>query len=189
MADGWGYLWESWLDKLSWLAIILISAMVGVMLYSHQQEVKASNDTIAGAAERTAQRFVRKRSPEVEKALAATIKLYKENKYPEIIAQAEKILQMDAVEPFAYIYLARAYREQGNIEQSIVNYSEAIRLHPDFVDKKSEDFLGRKKKELKPYVDRALIYSRKKEFRSQPNYKKVLKHLYYLQRRMAGGCE
>jgi tetratricopeptide (TPR) repeat protein len=121
--------------------------------------------------------------------LAQTIKLYEEDNYPETITSAEKILQMDAAEPFAYLYLARAYREQDNIEQSIINYSEAIRLHPDFVDKKSEDFLGRKKKELKPYVDRALIYSRKKEFRSKPNYKKVLKHLYYLQRRMAGGCE
>jgi tetratricopeptide (TPR) repeat protein len=189
MEDKWSYLWESWLDKISWLVVVVIGALIGVMLYTHHQEVKASGTIIAGAPERAAQRFIRRRSPEVEQALAEAIKLYEEKKYPEAIAAAKKILQLDRAEPFAYLYLARAYREQDNVEQSIINYSEAIRLHPDFVDKKSEDFLGRKRKELKPYVDRALIYSRTKEFRSKPGYKKVLKHLYYLQRRMAGGCE
>jgi tetratricopeptide (TPR) repeat protein len=190
MNDKWGYLWESWLDKVSWGAVILITAVIGVMLYTHHQEVKASGTAIASATSRgTAQRFVRKRSPETEKILAETIKLYEEKKYPETIASAEKILKFDSSEPFAYLYLARAYREQGDMDQSIINYSQAIKLHPDFVDKKSEDFLGKKTKELKPYVNKAIIYSRSKEFRNKPNYKKVLKHLYYLQRRMAGGCE
>lgn len=189
MEGKWIYLWESWLDKASCLATVAITVIVGVMLYTNHQEVKANAATIADTHERVAQRFVRKRSAEVEKILAETVKLYEGGKYTETITAAGKILQRDKKEPFAYLYLARAYRELDNLEQGIINYSQAIKLHPDFVDKKSEDFLGRGKKELKPYVDKAIALSRKKEFKNQPNYKKVLRNLYYLQRRMAGGCE
>ncbi len=184
--DGkWDYLWESWLDKASWMAVIVCMAVMGVMFYTHHQEVKASGkvSSPAHAGE------VRRRSNKVEALLKETKGLYKQKKYDETIKKAKQMLSLDAKEPFAYLYLARAYRAQDNLEQGIVNYSEAIKLHPDFVDRKSEDFLGRSKKELKPYVDKAIIYSKKKEFRSKPGYKKVLKHIYYLQRRMAGGCE
>jgi tetratricopeptide (TPR) repeat protein len=188
MLDNLSSLWESWLDKASWIAIVAIFVIIGVMLYTHQPELNV-NPTPAHASVRATNRFVLERSAEVEKALTQTAKLYNAKKYNETIAQANKILQMDKNEPFAYLYLARAYRELDNLDEGITNYSQAIRLHPDFVDKKSEDFLGRNKKELKPYVDRAITVSRSKEFRSKPNYKKVLKHIYYLQRRMAGGCE
>jgi tetratricopeptide (TPR) repeat protein len=190
MGSRWEYLWESWFDKASWLAVIIILIVCGMMLYTNHQEVQASGTTIAEAAARsTVSRFIKERSPEVKKALSEAITLYDNKKYTETITAAENILKLEPEEPFAYLYLARAYREQGNIDQGIINYSRAIKLHPDFVDKKSEDFLGRERKELKPYVNQAIIYSKSEEFRSKPNYKEVLKHLYYLQRRMAGGCE
>ncbi len=182
------FLWDSWLDKASCVAVMVIFVTIGVMLYTHQPEVSANTTTDRSSANIN-NRFILKRSPAVEKALAQTAKLYEAKKYNETIALAGKILQMDKKEPFAYLYLARAYRKQGNLAQGVANYSQAIKLHPDFVDKRSEDFLGRNKKELKPYVDRAITISRRKEFRSKPNYKKILKHIYYLQRRMAGGCE
>ena len=182
--------WEEWFDRLNWLGVGLIVVAVGIMLYTHQGEVDAN--IVKGSAPATTSRLEQKRPPEADSAVRQTIELWEKKQYQQVVDKAAQIIKDNPKQAFAYLFMARAYREMNDPGKSIVNYSQAVKYHPDFVDKKSADFLGHSKyygKELKPFVDKVIAYSQSPEFSQRPDKDKVLKEIYYLQRRLAGGCE
>jgi len=182
--DKFAYLWESWLDKIACGGVVVILAGMVVMFALHQPEATASR--LVSRQDSSASRNLPQRSAEIQAALDKSKSLLEAKDYPRAIALAQGIIQQDPKESFAYVYLARALRAQGDLAQSLRKYGMAVKLNPDFVDKKSPDKIG---PELKALVRTAVIETRKPEFEQQPDYKKSIKALYYLQRRLAGGCE
>jgi tetratricopeptide (TPR) repeat protein len=181
-----GYLWDSWLDKLSWLAVF---GMGGLMVYMISTRIVETgrSDVIHSPQARLELKYVPRRSPEVEKAIKMCGEFFKKNKADELIALAAKLVAANPKESFGYMYLGRGYSLKEDYPNSLSNYRRAVEMNPDFVDKTSPDKIG--KKYLIPLVRKVVVFSRSPAFKKIDNYKSTLKNLYYLQRRMAGGCE
>lgn len=178
------YLWDSLLDKFSWLSVFVMSGVMIYMLSTHVVETKAHG--IIHSPQPIWEHKPR-RSPQVEKAIKKCSELFKENKADELIALAKEIISINPKESFGYMYLGHGYSLKEDYPGSLDNYRKAVEMNPDFVDKTSPDKIG--KKYLMPLVRKAVILARNSEFKKADNYKATLKNLYYLQRRMAGGCE
>ena len=179
-------LYDSWLDKISWLILFGISGVMIHMLSTHAIETKDQYVTQAHQA-RMEMKYIHKRSPELETAIKRCSELYKEKKADELIALGKKIIATNKKESFGYMYLGRAYRLKKDYHNALVNFRRAIELNPEFVDKNSPDKIG--KTDLIPLVNKMIIMSRTPAFKKIENYKTTMKNLYYLQRRLAGGCE
>jgi tetratricopeptide (TPR) repeat protein len=180
------YLWDSWLDKFSWISVFAMSGIMIYMLSTHVVETKA-HGVIHSPQARLELKYKPRRSPEIEKAVEQCAKLFSEKKADELIVLAKKVLIVDPKESFGYMYLAHGYNLKEDYPGSLANYRKAVEMNPDFVDKESPDRIG--KKYLKPLVRKAVVLARTSGFKKADNYKTTLKNLYYLQRRMAGGCE
>lgn len=180
------YLWDSWLDKSSWLAIFFCGGLMIYMVSTHVVELEAVT-TVHSRQSRLEGKFMRRRSPEVEKSIKECAVLFKENKADELIALANKVVASDPKESFGYMFLGQGYRLKEDYPKSLSNYRKAVEMNPDFVDKTSPDKIG--KKYLMPLVRKVVVLARTPKFKKIDGFKDTLKNLYYLQRRMAGGCE
>ncbi len=70
---------------------------------------------------------------------------------------------------------------------AMLHYQQAVDLNPDFLDKKTPLFQGKK---IKATIDEAesVIGESLTRNPNDPNLKQSRKTLYYMKRRMAGGC-
>ena len=90
-------------------------------------------------------------------------------------------------EPHTLVLRGAILVSQGVLGEGVAQYATAIRLNGDYVDAKSS--LNRRE-EIEKMVDSALPKTRDSLRRNaSPTVEKTLKELYYLQSRLAGGCE
>ena len=78
--------------------------------------------------------------------------------------------------------------ELGALEEAISSYVRGVRLNGDYIDERSP--LSRRT-EIRQVVDRALedVGEKARAHPDNPSLAAVLKDAYYLQSRLAGGCE
>ncbi|MDY6952755.1 MAG: hypothetical protein SWE60_14685 [Thermodesulfobacteriota bacterium] len=187
MAQGFHGDWAvDWLDKLSIAAIAGIAVITIGMLAQQElmrggrdnpgEEAKAKESAYALQMEEDERLFKEARTAE-EKGL-----------YQEAMAQIEDIMKNYPEKSLSYVYLGRLHFKQGKLGESIVNYRQAVEMEPDYVDERTPRFIG---DEIKQIVEEGREkFGREKELK--PKDKEVrgaLKDIYYLQSRLAGGCE
>ncbi len=85
--------------------------------------------------------------------------------------------------------LSARYREYSSDNlKALSHYARAVRLDPDYLDKKSPIFLGHRIKNLNNNVfDDLLLKKRRSGLSAEES--EYLKIAYFLRRRLAGGCE
>jgi tetratricopeptide (TPR) repeat protein len=78
--------------------------------------------------------------------------------------------------------------ERRAVRQAIEHYVQAVRLNGDYVDKNSP--LNRRK-EIQQLVDvqLPLFSDQSRQMEKDPALQQLVRGLYYLQGRLAGGCE
>jgi tetratricopeptide (TPR) repeat protein len=90
--------------------------------------------------------------------------------------------------PRSYVYLAQLYLAQGKLGDAIHNYRQAVEMEPDYVDERTPLFIGDKIKDL--VTEGREKFAREKALKPKDKgVKLALKDVYYLQSRLAGGCE
>ncbi len=88
----------------------------------------------------------------------------------------------------SYVYLAQLYLKQGKLRDAIHGYRLAVEMEPDYVDERTPLFIGDEIKEL--VTEGREKFSREKALKPKDKeVRKALKDVYYLQSRLAGGCE
>lgn len=91
-------------------------------------------------------------------------------------------------EAHGYILQGEILREMGAFDQAVASYVEGVKLNGEYVDGKSP--LSRRK-EIRQLVDEGLKVVGDR-VRAHPENRSLaggLKNVYYLQSRLAGGCE
>ncbi len=112
----------------------------------------------------------------------------KQGLYAEVMAEMKSIMEKYPEKPLSYAYLARLNLKEGKLGESIHNYRRAVEMEPDFVDKRTPLFIGDEIKE--PVREGMEKFKRERALRpNDEEVKRTLKDVYYLQRRLAGGCE
>ena len=78
--------------------------------------------------------------------------------------------------------------EQGELRETIHNYRRAVEMEADYVDERTPLFIGNEIKKL--VTEGREKFSREKALKPKDKeVRKALKDVYYLQSRLAGGCE
>ena len=172
-----------WLDRLSLWAVVILVISSFALISGHVGEARP---------ERTVQQKTVAADHSVTNVeLDSKIKVIKTLMETDNPGQAEAMTK-DLLQKYPYegqLHMAMGdmlMRKQDPI-RAIFAYKEAIALNPDFLDKKTPLFQGKK---LKSAVAEALgeIDKKIKLDPSDESMKSSRKAMYYLQRKIAGSC-
>jgi len=83
---------------------------------------------------------------------------------------------------------ARFAESEGREGEALTAYARAVRLQPDYLDEKSGLFLGKRIEALTGKIMTELMAARNSQGLDGTG-KELLKTVYFLKRRLAGGCE
>jgi tetratricopeptide (TPR) repeat protein len=126
---------------------------------------------------------------EMDKKIYKEVASYqKQGLYSEAVTKLEDVMKKYPQRPRSHVYMAQLYLKQGELADAIHDYRRAVEMEPDYVDERTPLFIG---DEIKEVVEEGREkFGREKALK--PKDKKVskaLKDVYYLQSRLAGGCE
>lgn len=131
--------------------------------------------------------YLAHRTKAIEKQVAAFKKLYAAKQADRLAELSGALIKSSrGKEPYAYLYRARAAELQKDYPAALYNYRKAVEGYPYFADRRSDEKKGI---EMKHMVKIVLGLVRRNYFAKMPHRGKMMKNLYYLQRRLAGGCE
>jgi len=175
-----------WLDKLSIAAIVGLIIIAGGML-GNQQINERRSENRAQVDGRETKSYASQM--EVDKQIYASVITYQDKGlYAEAIAELDRIAKNNPKNSLSYIYLAESHLAQGRLSDAIRNYRQAVEMQPDYVDQRTPVFKG---DEIKKLVTEGIpkLEREKKLKPKDEDVKQALKDVYYLQRRLAEGCE
>ncbi|MDY6987467.1 MAG: hypothetical protein SWQ30_05355 [Thermodesulfobacteriota bacterium] len=175
-----------WLDKLSIAAIAAIAVITMGML-ANQELIKRGQDNPGEEAKGQESPYALQM--EEDNRLFKEVRAFEEQGlYQEAMVQVEDIMKSYPEKSLSYVYLARLHFKQGELGESIINYRQAVEREPDYVDERTPLFIG---DEIKQIVEEGREkLGREKELKPEDKQvRNALKDIYYLQSRLAGGCE
>ena len=175
-----------WLDKLS-IAAIAGLTLITVGMLANQEIVKRRQENPGVVAKEEKGSYILQM--EIDKKLYQEVTSYKkQGLHTKAMAKLKDIMKRYPEKSLSYVYLAQLYLEQGELADSIHNYRRAVEMEPDYVDERTPLFIGDKIKELVTEGREKL--GREKALKPKDReVRKALKDVYYLQSRLAGGCE
>jgi tetratricopeptide (TPR) repeat protein len=174
------------LDKLSIAAIAVFTFIIVGMLTSHGMTKTQNHNPGLTASEQQDSYALQM---EMDKKIYERVLSFK-NKglFAEAMAELKDVMEKYPERPRSYVYLAQLYVEQGKLGDAIHHYRQAVEMEPDYVDDRTPLFIGDKIKGL--VTEGREKFAREKALK--PKDKKIkmaLQDVYYLQSRLAGGCE
>lgn len=174
------------LDLLTKAALGLLAAIMLVMLVQHQLTASpnaAETGGVAGELRRIEQQLYQEKVLYQEVAALAAQRQHE--------AALDKLKEVDAAhpdKPRSLLWQAQLQYDLGQIADALASYRQAIDREPGYIDKKSPLFVGKDIKknvlEAKDKLQREVTLKP-----NDPDIKKALNELLYVQRRLAGGCE
>jgi tetratricopeptide (TPR) repeat protein len=174
------------LDKMSVAAVAVFTLIiVGMLANNGITKTQAHNPEPAAKGQQASYAL----QMEMDKKIYQEVISYK-NKglHAEAMAELEDVIDKYPERPRSYVYLAQLYLEQGKLGDAIHNYRQAVEMEPDFVDERTPLFIGDKIKGL--VTEGREKFAREKALKPEDKgVKLALKDIYYLQSRLAGGCE
>jgi Tfp pilus assembly protein PilF len=175
-----------WLDRLSVAAIAGLALITISMLTNHEMHKRRQDDP--GSAGKEAGRSYSLQI-EADKKLYQQVTAFREQgRYADAMAKLEDITERYPDKSLSYVYLGQVLLKQGKLGAAIHNYRRAVEMDPDYVDKRTPRFMG---DAIKTVVEEGREkFAREKALRPEDkDVQRALKDVYYLQRRLAGGCE
>lgn len=171
------------LDKLSAAVIVLLLAVAAALIITHrgergtdrvhQQKTAPAEDPAAGA--------------ELEKAAKSIRNLIEAGGFERADTLARELAGKYPYQGEPHMLLGDLLMRKQQPVSATHEYKQAIELNPDYLDKKTPLFQGKK---LKVAVGEALteIEARLKQNPGDTSLKSEKKVIYYLYRRIAGSC-
>ena len=162
------------LDKLSIVFIIVLSVLATGMVVKKAVDDKKSHNIQAAVSPQ----------PGPDQQIYEEVKsLIKVANYDDALKKLQIIREKHPQRLESQIYLAKIYEGQGNMEQAILLCRKSVEKNPELVDMASNNLWDMVQKGLAKL---------KREKKLKPNDKKVarlLRDLYFCQRRLGQGCE
>jgi len=175
------------IQKLSIAALIVLTTVTAGMLIRHQvlsQRLTGDSGSHKAALQESYDLIIADNAA----TYSEVITLSRQNKISQALEKLEQIITAHPKNSMSSVYLARLHYQQGKIAAAIHSYRMAVDSEPDYVDEKTPLFLGSEIMDLITEARGKL----KREKKLKPNDAGInlaLEDVYYLQRRIAGGCE
>ena len=173
-------------DKFNITILVLISLITIGMLVN--QEIIKRRQGVPGAEAAEMARYYAEQMALNAKIYQEVISLKEQGLNDEAMTKLQEVMKTYPGKPQSYVYLAQLSLKSGKLADTIHNYRLAVENDLDYLDKKTPLFIGHEVKEL---VKESLPkFGREKKLKpNDETVRDVLTDLYYLQRRLAGGCE
>ena len=174
------------LDKFNITILVLICLITIGMLVNQEILKRRQGYYEAAAAEKA--RYYAEQMALNAKIYQEVITLKEQELYDEAMTKLQEVMEAYPGRAQSYVYMAQLSLKSGKLADTIQNYRLAVEKESDFLDRKTPLFIGHEIREL--VTESLEIFGREKKLK--PNDKavrNVLEDLYYLQRRLAGGCE
>jgi tetratricopeptide (TPR) repeat protein len=173
-------------DKFNITLIVLISLItIGMLVNQEIIQSRQGNDE-AAAAEKA--RYYAEQMALNAKIYQEVTSLMDQGLNDDAMTKLQEVMKTYPGRGQSYVYIAQLSFKSGKLADTIHNYRLAVEKDPDFLDKKTPLFIGH---EINGLVTESLEKFGR-EVKLKPNDKEVrntLEDLYYLQRRLKGGCE
>jgi tetratricopeptide (TPR) repeat protein len=172
------------LDRISIWAIVILIIGSFALIANHLGEARPDKTV---QQQRTAAADTPAASAEVEARVKLARNLLESDSLEKAEALAKELLQSYPYDGRVHMVIGDIFMRRQDPVRAALSYKEAVDLNPDYLDKKTLLFQGKK---LKAAVNEALA-DIDRRLGSQPDdasLKKDRKTLYYLQRRIAGSC-
>ena len=175
------------LDKLSIAAIAAITLITIGMLSNQEISKRQHGNNPGGESEGAKNSYALQ--IEMDKKIYQEVASYqRQGLYAEAMAKLEDVMKKYPQRPRSHVYMAQLHLKQGELAGAIHDYRRAVEMEPDYVDERTPLFIGNEIKEL--VVEAREKFGREKKLRPQDKTVKIaLNDVYYLQSRLAGGCE
>ena len=172
-----------WLDRISILAIVLLTISSIALINGHMDA--------AGLDRNAQQRTASADHPAANSELGSDVKVIKNfietNNFDKAETRIQDLMQKYPHEGEPHMMMGDIFMRKQEPLKAMPEYKEAVDINPDYLDKKTALFQGKK---LKVAVGEALA-ALEKAIRLNPgdnSMKNEKKSIYYLQRKIAGSC-
>lgn len=174
-----------WLDKLSIAMIAALSVITVAMVAQSEMAIRKQGDLNDGS---TAEAAFAEKKERNQRIYQEVRKELEKGDLQKVEASLQAILTKYPNNAQSYVYLAQLDLQRGTLGGAIQDYRQAVEMDPDLVDKRTPFYVGDK---LEGLVKEGMEkFKREKQLKpGDQQVDKVLKDVYYLQRRLAGGCE
>lgn len=172
-----------WIDRLSIWAIVLIIIASFALIAGHVGEAKPERP----AQQRTSAAEYPAKNVEIDGRVKLIRNLMESDSLGKAEMMARELIQQYPYEDAVHMTMGDIFMRRQDPVKAVLEYREAIDINPDFLDKKTPLFQGKK---IKTAVTEALTEIDRK-IRLAPDdeaLKRERKTIYYLQRRIAGSC-
>lgn len=170
------------LDRISALAIILLLISCLMIAVNYPEEEK----TLPAAEAASLSRAGSNPDPALENRITLAGELLNKTNLGQAEQEIELLIREHPYEGRSYMLKGDLYMRQQKPLEAMMEYRKGIDLNPDFLDKKTPLFQGKKIRvnltEALPIIESRLQTSKD---RTLIQYRNTL---YYLQRRLAGSC-
>jgi len=172
-----------WLDRISLWAIVLLVIGSSALISGHLGEARPErsqlqrSDAAPGGMPKA----------EMGERVRLIRNLMESDNPGKAEAMGRELLQGYPYEGEAHMVMGDVFMRKQEPVKAVLEYKEAIDLNPDYIDKKTALFQGKK---LKVAVAEALaeLEKRLKFNPSDESAKQDKKVIHYLQRKLAGSC-
>ena len=169
------------LDRITLSALFMVALVMGGLFIGHKptQDSQAMRRTVRSGPQMVNADLQKKMQVASDLLLAGNLE------------KAEGLLHSMAeqfpYEGHVYMLLADLYIHRQQPILAMLEHRKAIELNPDFLDKKTADFQGKK---IKNNVEEAQTMIEEGQLREPQaeKWREYRKALYYMQRRIAGSC-
>ena len=170
------------LDKITILALAVLFAAASLLIYQQAMEVRP-----AGAGHLAQIRAIQYPNPELDKRIKIARNLMEANDLEKAAQLIDDLIKQFPYDGKSYMTAGDLYmRKQAPVE-AMLEYRKAIDLNPDFLDKKTPAFQGKKIKGNLAEAKEIILNGLQKS-PGDKTLKQYRKAMYYMQRRIAGSC-
>ena len=172
-----------WLDRISIWAIVILIISSFALISGHVGEARPERHL--------QQRVITADHPVAQSEMENNLKLVKNLMEANNLDQSETLIK-ELIQKFPYeaaphMLMGDVHMRRQDPVRAVLEYKEAVGFNPDYLDKKTPFFQGKK---LKVAVGEALAEIDKGLRRnpSDESLKNKRKVIYFLQRKIAGSC-
>ncbi len=177
-----------WLDKINTTVLACLVAAVLAMLVQHGLAARQKDGASALSSEEALLQAYRQQAARDADRYRDVRLLREQGKTRQAAARLQEIMKAHPGDPYSFVALARIDLARGSLTGAIGNFRKAVDARPEYVDKKTPLYIGG---EIEAVVNEGLE-KLPRERQLKPDDQEIaraLQNVYYLQRRLAGGCE
>jgi len=169
------------LDKYSAISIVLLVILATILIFNQVSSGETDSRKIMSS------RQYAPPNPELKKKVQIASDLLQNNNLDKADTLIEELISQFPYDGSPYMMLGDLRMRQQSPIEAMLAYREAVDLHPDYLDKKTPDFQGKK---IKNTVNEArhLIEVELNKNSADTDLRSYRKTVYYMLRKIAGSC-